>query len=63
MVEGLHSSVLNEGSRISDDSTGSAADMRIYLEDLLNRLRNNEGRVESALDSEDDSLEALDANG
>jgi hypothetical protein len=63
VVERLHSPVLNEGSRISDDSTGSTADMRINLEDLLNGLRDDEGRVESALNSEDDSLEALDADG
>jgi hypothetical protein len=37
--------------------------MRINLEDLLNGLRDDEGRVESALNSEDDSLEALDADG
>jgi len=63
VVEGFHSTVLNEGSRISDDSTGGTADMRIDLEDLLNRFRDNESGVESALDGEDDPFETLDTNG
>lgn len=36
MVESFDSTVLNQGSGISDDSTGGAANMRIDLEDLLN---------------------------
>ena len=63
MVESFNSAMFDESSGISDDSTGSAADMFINLEYFLYGFRDNEGRVKSSFNSKDDSFTALDSDG
>lgn len=62
MVQCLNATVFDQSPRIGDDSTGGTADMRVNLEDLLDRLRHDKGRVESPLNGEDNPLSALDSN-
>ena len=49
MVQCLNATVFDQSPRIGDDSTGGTADMRVNLEDLLDRLRHDKRRVESPL--------------
>jgi hypothetical protein len=63
MIEGLHSSVLDERPGVSDDSAGGAADVGVNFEDLLKGLGDDEGGVESAFDCKNNALAALDADG
>lgn len=63
MVQGLDTSMFDEGACVGDDTTGCTADMGIDFEDLLDGFGDNEGRVESALHCKHYSLCRLDADG
>ena len=62
MVESFNSAVFDESSGIGDDTTGCTTDVLVDLKDFFNGLRDNEGRLESPLDSKHDAFGALDAD-
>ena len=63
MVECFKSAVLDEGSSVSDDSTGGTADVLIDLKNLFDGFGNNKCRIEPPLDSQHHTLITFDANG
>lgn len=63
VVEGLNSSVFDESSGISDNTTGSTADVGVDLENLFDWLGDDKSGLESAFDCQDYSFCGLDADG
>ena len=62
MIESLNSSVLDQSSSVSDDSTRSTADVLVDFEYFLDRFRNNNSGLQSPLGGEDNPLSALDSD-
>lgn len=54
--------MLDEGFGIGNDSAGSHSNVTVHLEDLFDAAGDYQGRVESPLDSQDDSLFDFDAD-
>ena len=62
MIEGFNSAVFDESSGIGDNTTGRTADVLVNLEYFFNGLGDDEGGLESPLNSKHDAFGALDAD-